>query len=151
MGHLMAIMLCIIQQFWVTTTLPGLLWWLSGKCLPADAGGTGLIPGLGEKIPWRKKWKYTPVFLPGKSQGQRSLVGYSLWSHKGVRHDLAIKPQYPLCLALYMFILHDPKLKFHHALVMCPLDADGGNVLTCSRSHNSSDQSWDLDPIPILL
>ena len=29
------------------------------------------------KIPWRGKWQPTPVFLPGKSQGQRSLVGYS--------------------------------------------------------------------------
>ena len=30
-----------------------------------------------EKIPWRKKRHPTPVFLPGKSHGQRSLVGYS--------------------------------------------------------------------------
>ena len=29
-----------------------------------------------EKIPWRKKWQPTPVFLPGKFHGQRSLVGY---------------------------------------------------------------------------
>ena len=29
------------------------------------------------KIPWRRKWKPTPVFLPGKSHGQRSLAGYS--------------------------------------------------------------------------
>ena len=29
------------------------------------------------KIPWRRKWQPTPVFLPGKSHGQRSLVGYS--------------------------------------------------------------------------
>ena len=29
------------------------------------------------KIPWRRKWLPTPVFLPGKSHGQRSLVGYS--------------------------------------------------------------------------
>ena len=28
------------------------------------------------KIPWRKKWQPTPVFLPGKSPGQRSLTGY---------------------------------------------------------------------------
>ena len=28
-------------------------------------------------IPWRRKWQPTPVFLPGKSHGQRSLVGYS--------------------------------------------------------------------------
>ena len=34
------------------------------------------------KIPWRRKWQPTPVFLHGKSQGQRSLAGYSPWSHK---------------------------------------------------------------------
>ena len=30
---------------------------------------------------WRRKWQPTPVFLPGESQGQRSLVGYRLWGH----------------------------------------------------------------------
>ena len=35
-----------------------------------------------EKIPWRKKWQTTPVFLPGKCHGQRSLAGYSPWGHK---------------------------------------------------------------------
>ena len=34
------------------------------------------------KIPWRRKWQPTPVFLPGKSHGRRSLVGYSLWGSK---------------------------------------------------------------------
>ena len=34
------------------------------------------------KIPWRRKWQPTPVFLPGESHGQRSLVGYRLWGHK---------------------------------------------------------------------
>ena len=29
------------------------------------------------KIPWRRKWQPTPVFLPGESHGQRNLVGYS--------------------------------------------------------------------------
>ena len=29
------------------------------------------------KIPWRRAWQPTPVFLPGESHGQRSLVGYS--------------------------------------------------------------------------
>ena len=37
------------------------------------------------KIPWRRKWQLTPAFLPGKSHGQRSLGGYSLWGHR-VRH-----------------------------------------------------------------
>ena len=43
-------------------------------------------PSVG-KIPWRRKWQPIPVFLPGKSHGQRSLVGYSPWDHKRVRHD----------------------------------------------------------------
>ena len=30
------------------------------------------------KIPWRRKWESTPIFLPGKSHGQRSMAGYSL-------------------------------------------------------------------------
>ena len=34
------------------------------------------------KIPWRKAWQPTSVFLPGESHGQRSLVGYSPWGHK---------------------------------------------------------------------
>ena len=35
-----------------------------------------------EKIPWRRKWQPTPIFLLGKSQGQRSLPGCSAWGHK---------------------------------------------------------------------
>ena len=34
------------------------------------------------KIPWRRKWQPTPVFLPGESHGQRSLAGYSPWGCK---------------------------------------------------------------------
>ena len=34
------------------------------------------------KIPWRRAWQSTPVFLPGEFYGQRSLVGYSPWSGK---------------------------------------------------------------------
>ena len=34
------------------------------------------------KIPWRRKWQPTPVFLPGEFHGQRSLVGFSPWGHK---------------------------------------------------------------------
>ena len=33
-------------------------------------------------LPWRRKWHPTLVFLPGESQEQRSLVGYSPWCHK---------------------------------------------------------------------
>ena len=41
-------------------------------------GGCGNPPWVG-KIPWRRAWQPTPVFLPEESHGQRSLVGYSLW------------------------------------------------------------------------
>jgi len=34
------------------------------------------------KIPWCRAWQPTPVLLPGKSHGQRSLAGYSPWSSK---------------------------------------------------------------------
>ena len=34
------------------------------------------------KIPWRRAWQPTLVFLPGKSRGWRSLEGYSLWGGK---------------------------------------------------------------------
>ena len=46
-----------------------------------NAGNLGSIPGLG-KFPWRRKWQPTPVFFPGESHGQRSLMGYSPWDHK---------------------------------------------------------------------
>ena len=32
-------------------------------------------------VHWRRKWQPTPVFLPGESHGQRSLVGCRLWGH----------------------------------------------------------------------
>ena len=41
-----------------------------------NEGDLGSIPGSG-RFPWRRKWQSTPVLLPGKSHGQRSLVGYS--------------------------------------------------------------------------
>ena len=44
-------------------------------------GNTGSIPGDG-KILWNRKWESTPVFLPGKSNGQKGLVGYSPRGHK---------------------------------------------------------------------
>ena len=44
------------------------------KDLPVNAGDTD--PWV-MKIPWWRKWQPTPVFLPGESHGQKSLVGYS--------------------------------------------------------------------------
>ena len=51
-------------------------WWLSGRESACNAGDPGSIPGLG-RFPWRRAQKSTPVSLPGKFHGQRSLAGYS--------------------------------------------------------------------------
>ena len=52
---------------------------------PADAGDMrhGFDPWVG-KIPWSQAWQSTPVFLPGESPGQKSLVGHSPWGHNEV-------------------------------------------------------------------
>ena len=67
-----------------------LIHWYPCKCFP---GGSvvkesacqcrrlGLNLWVG-KIPWRRKWQPSSVFLPGKSHGQRHLVGYSPWGRK---------------------------------------------------------------------
>ena len=52
-----------------------------GKASACNVGDPGSIPGSG-KIPWRRKWQPTPVFLPGESHGWRSLIGYSPWGCK---------------------------------------------------------------------
>ena len=51
------------------------------KNLSASAGDSGLIPGLG-RSPGEGNGYPTPVFLPGTSDRQRGIVGYSPWSHK---------------------------------------------------------------------
>ena len=76
---------------WATATTTKeplrLPWWLRGK-EPACYAEDRLLcrrhrfnPWV-KKIPWRRKWQPTPIFLPEKSHGQRSLVGYSPWGHK---------------------------------------------------------------------
>ena len=50
------------------------------KDLPANVGDMSSIPGLTRSL--ERKWQPTPVFLPGKVHGQRSLVGYSPWDRK---------------------------------------------------------------------
>ena len=53
------------------------------KNLPANVGDMScwFNPWV-RKIPWKRAWQPTPVFLPGESLKQRSLVGYSPWGRK---------------------------------------------------------------------
>ena len=52
-----------------------------GKASACNAGDPGSIPGSG-RSPGEGKWQSTPVPLPGKFHGRRSLVGYSPWGRK---------------------------------------------------------------------
>ena len=56
-------------------------WWLRRESVCLKRGRPGFDPWVG-KIPWRRKWQPTPVFLPGKSHGRWNLVGYNPWGHK---------------------------------------------------------------------
>ena len=77
----------------------GFCWWVlvklgfpsgsRGKESTCNAGNAGLIPGSGRSPGRGYAWQPTPVFLPGKSYGQRSLVGYSPWGCEIFEHDLA--------------------------------------------------------------
>ena len=56
-------------------------WCLSDKESTCNAEDLGSIPGS-RIFPWRREWLPTPISLPGKSHGQKSLVGCSPWNHK---------------------------------------------------------------------
>ena len=64
-----------------------------GKESACNARDPGSIPG--QEDPLEKEMAPTPVFLPGKSPGQRNSAGYNPWGCKRVIHDLATKQQQP--------------------------------------------------------
>ena len=67
-------------------------WWFSGKESSCQCRRPKFDPWA-RKIP-RRKWQPTPVFLPGKSHGQRSLAGSSPWTRK--ESDTTKQQQPPL-------------------------------------------------------
>ena len=86
--HLFAWIICIYR-------INHLPWWLCGKESICPCRRHRFDPWV-RKIPWRRKWQPNPVFLPGKSHGQRSPAEYSPRSCKRVRHSLTTKQQYRL-------------------------------------------------------
>ena len=85
------------------------------KNIPANSGDTVLIPGLGRFQ--RRQWHPTPVLLPGKSHGRRSLVGCSPWGCEELDTT--------------------ERLPFHFSL-SC-IGAGNGNPLQCSWLENPRD------------
>ena len=64
----------------------GLPWWLSVREPTCQCRRCKFDPWV-RKVPWRRKRLLAPVFLPGKSHGQRSLVDYGPWGSQRVGHD----------------------------------------------------------------
>ena len=79
-----------LRMFHRKQELYGLPWWLSGGESTCCFRRHGFNPWAG-KIPLRSIWQPIPVFLPGKSRGQKSLAGYSPWGRKTVRHNIGTK------------------------------------------------------------
>ena len=86
---------------------------------PPEMQATGIDPWVG-KIPWRRTWQPTLVFLPQESHGQGSLVGYSAWSPKewdtteqptlslwvGMRNKDFFFPLLPFLMQFFLFGVH---------------------------------------------
>ena len=126
----------VISNLWKRITyrpLVGLLQWRSGKESTCNVGDVGSDPWV-RKIHWRREWQPTPVFLPGESHGQGSLVGYSPWGCKelntveqlsnnneplGAADHLPRAHSSDLCLSqpianLSLWMASSPQTKFFH-------------------------------------
>ena len=67
----------------MTLGFPGGLYAKESACNVEDSGS---ILGVG-KIPWRREWLPTPVFLPGEFHGQRSLVSCTVKTYTTLQHQ----------------------------------------------------------------
>ena len=120
----------------------GLLNWLSGKesaCQWRRCKRGWFDPRV-EKIPCRRKWQPTPLFLPGKSHGQRILAGYSPRGHKKSRTRLNNNcgPQV-ICLAPpnHVDVWQKP-MQYCEAIIF--------QLKVNKFDYEKKNRGWDLDP-----
>ena len=107
----------------------GFPWWLSGKESTCQCRRHRYNPWV-RKTPWRRKWQTTPVFLPGKSHGQRSLVNCSPRGRKRVGHHSATRQQLDarrmlLFMAEQVLLLMGEVWLMHNAGTQCKVGDEG--------------------------
>ena len=114
-----------------------------------ETGDMGLIPG---KIPWRRAWQPTSVFLPGKSHGQRSLAGCSPWGRKesntaeATEHARVVhrRVHTRACARTHTHTHTRPHRKSHlyqQQLTVTPHNPQGAHILTGLCFHRSPSQA----------
>ena len=79
--HTLLISTTQLQKRISSPLLPDTSWWLRRSSVCQQSERPGFDPRV-RKIPWKTKWQPTPVLLPRKFHGWRSLVGHSPWGHK---------------------------------------------------------------------
>ena len=79
-------------NWYISIHISGLPRWHNGKKPTCQCRRPRFVPWVGN-IPWRRKWHSTPVDLPGKFHGQRSLAGYTPCGHEE-SHNLVTRQQH---------------------------------------------------------
>ena len=103
---ILTIWVCVYRYHIVTLICISLMtndefpWWVSGKESACQCWRRRSHLWV-RKIPWKRRWQPTPEFLPGKSHGYRSLVGYSPWGCERMGHDWATKQQRLMILSTF--------------------------------------------------
>ena len=102
------------------------------------------------KDPWKRAWQATPVFLPGESRGQRSLVGYGSWGCR-VTHDWATKHSTACmwCYSVETVVWHFVKRQRLSSFT-CVVDLKQQLTFPC-RTREQEIQSWISSPSPLLV
>ena len=132
----------MLQNFWIQMLLTcyytiGLLGGASGKQLACQCRRHKRClfdPWVG-KVPWRRALQPTPVFLPGKSHGQRRLVGCCLWGR--IESDTTERLHFH-----FSFFMHRRR-KWKPTPVFLPGESQGrGSLLGCRLwGHTESDRT----------
>ena len=86
------------------------------------------------KIPWRRAWKHTPVVLPGKFHGQRSLAGYSPRDCK--ESDATEHIHIQICRCLSNWLKDHFKNSFLYLFWLCCLCCAGFSLVTVSEGYS---------------
>ena len=102
------------------------------------------------KIPWRREWQPTPVFLSGKCHGRRILAGYSAWGHKksdrtwklvvnhfiNKRKSLGLAPG-SVSFSCYMWSeLHEPWISYSPVCSLMYMSREGSAPMGKTQIHS---------------